>query len=119
MIPRIHALREQSVGAQPSISPERAILITEFYRSPEAGQVSVPVRRALAFRHIMVNKTLYIGDGELIVGERGPAPRATPTYPEACIHSLEDLDMLDTREKTPYAVDDETKRVYESDIIPY
>jgi trans-4-hydroxy-L-proline dehydratase len=25
---------------------------------------------------------------ELIVGERGPAPKATPTYPEVSLHSL-------------------------------
>ncbi len=29
---------------------------------------------------------------ELIVGERGPTPKAVPTYPEITLHSLTDLD---------------------------
>jgi len=116
---RIGALREQSVSTKPYISPERAILVTEFYKSDLAEQVSIPVKRALTFKHIMESKSLYIGEGELIVGERGPAPKATPTYPEICTHSLRDLDILNSREKISYSVDDETKKVYKDTIIPY
>ena len=62
------------------------------------------MRRALAFQHLMEHKTIYLGPGELIVGEKGPAPKATPTYPELCCHSLQDLDILNSREKIPFAV---------------
>ena len=116
---RIARLREQSLTAQPYISPERAVLITEFYQSDAAQQVSIPVRRALAFQYFFKRKALYVGDGELIVGERGPAPKATPTYPEMCIHSLGDLDVLNSREKTPYRVDAETRKIYETTVIPF
>jgi pyruvate formate-lyase/glycerol dehydratase family glycyl radical enzyme len=81
--------------------------------------VSIPVARALAFKHLLENKRICLNDGELIVGERGPSPKLTPTYPEICCHSLEDLAVLDSRKKIPYAVDDETKRVYEEMIIPF
>lgn len=116
---RIQRLRELSLNQKPSISPERAILITEFYRSEVAERVSVPVRRALAFRHILENKKLFIGNGELIVGERGPSPRATPTYPEICIHTLQDLEILHSRKRIPYLVDEETRTIYETTIIPF
>jgi len=116
---RIRALREESLNAVPRISPERARLITEFYRSAEARRVSAPVRRALAFRHVLAHKTIWIGDGELIVGERGPAPKATPTYPEITAHSLEDLQILDSRPKIPYRVDAETLRIYRDEILPF
>jgi formate C-acetyltransferase len=53
------------------------------------------------------------------VGERGPAPKATPTYPEINLHSLEDLDILDKRQKVSFKVDEETKRIYREEIIPY
>lgn len=86
---RVRKLREQSVNTKPYIASERAVLITEFYKNDVASQLSAPVRRALAFKHVFENKTIYIGDGELIVGERGPAPKAVPTYPEICCHSLE------------------------------
>jgi pyruvate formate-lyase/glycerol dehydratase family glycyl radical enzyme len=116
---RIHKLREPSLNEKPSISPERAILITQFYKSGLAERVSAPVKRALAFKHVLEKKHLYLGDGELIVGERGPAPKATPTYPEICIHSLKDLEILHSRTRIPYSVDDETREIYETTIIPY
>jgi len=97
---------------------ERARLLTEF-RSREHRLVSTPVRRALAFRYILENKEIYIGEGELIVGERGPAPKATPTYPEVCCHTVEDLEALDTRDKIPYKVSDETREVQENQVMPY
>lgn len=116
---RIKQLREQSLNAKPSISHERAVLLTEFYKSGRAEQVSVPVARALAFKHILENKEICFNNGELIVGERGHAPKATPTYPEICTHSLSDLKILDSREKVSYAVDNKTKEIQEKDIIPF
>ena len=115
---RIKMLREQSLAAVPSISAERALLVTEFYKKCSVN-ASAPVRRALAFKHIMENKAICINDGELIVGERGPAPKATPTYPEICCHSTEDLKILDSREKTSFKVDAGTLRIYEKEIIPF
>jgi trans-4-hydroxy-L-proline dehydratase len=116
---RIKHLREESLKAVNRICPERARLLTEFYKSPAAQEVSVPMKRALAFKYLMENKTVAINSGELIVGERGTSPKATPTYPEICIHSLEDLNILDTREKIPFAVDDETRETYRWEIIPF
>jgi formate C-acetyltransferase len=67
----------------------------------------------------MENKTIYIGSDELIVGERGPAPKATPTYPELCCHSMEDLEILNSRQKISYRVDEEAKAIHREQIIPY
>ena len=90
MTERIRKLREQSLNAENRISAERALLITEFYQSGMADAEPVPVQRALAFKYILEHKYICVNEGELIVGERGPAPKATPTYPEICIHSLQD-----------------------------
>ncbi len=116
---RITKLRNQSLKAVPAISAERALLVTEFYRDKAAASRPVPVRRALAFKYILENKTIVINEGELIVGERGPAPKATPTYPEITCHSLEDLDILDKRKKTPFKVNPATRKVYRDVIIPF
>ncbi|MGA3192843.1 MAG: trans-4-hydroxy-L-proline dehydratase [Candidatus Bathyarchaeia archaeon] len=116
---RVRKLREQSIHTKPYITAERAVLVTGFYESDVASQPSEPVRRALAFKHVLENKKIYVGEEELIVGERGPAPKAVPTYPEICCHSLEDLEILSTRKKTPYAVNEETKRTYKEKIIPF
>ncbi len=119
MTERIEKLRAQSLQAVNRISAERAVLITEFYRSPRDRGRSVPVQRALALDHFLRHKRLWLGEGELIVGERGPAPKATPTYPEITLHSLKDLEILDTRPKVSFKVDDEVRRVYREEIIPY
>jgi formate C-acetyltransferase len=116
---RVAKLREQSVSIQPYISSERAELITEFYKSNIPKKVSIPVCRAMAFKYLMQNKTICINDGELIVGERGPAPKATPTFPEQCTHSLEDLVILNKRKKTPFLVSEQVKQVYKDKIIPF
>jgi trans-4-hydroxy-L-proline dehydratase len=119
MNPRIERLRSRSLAAVPSLSSERAQLVTDFYRSGSARTEAVPVRRALAFKYILENKAIYIGKDELIVGERGPQPKATPTYPEVCVHSESDLEIIDSREKVSFAVDAEVKKRYRESIIPY
>ena len=116
--PRVAQLRQRSLDAIPTISAERAVLMTEAYRLHD-GLLSAPMRRALAFRYVMEHRTITIGDGELIVGEKGPAPKATPTYPELCCHTLSDLDILDSREKIPFRVSPETRQVYAEQIIPF
>ena len=116
---RITKLREQTLAAKPTISAERALLITEFYKRPETRALSLPMQHAQAFKHIMESKTIVFNNGELIVGERGPAPKATPTYPEVCIHSLQDLQYLNDRKKTAFASDDATRRTYAEEIIPF
>jgi len=119
MTERVKRLREQSVNTKPYISTERAELLTEFYQSGVVDTVSTPVARALAFKYLLEHKMIDITEGELIVGERGPAPKATPTYPELCCHQLKDLEVLNARERTPFRVSDEAKQIYRDKIIPF
>ena len=118
MSKRVEYLRQQSLDATACISSERAELITDFYQK-NRGFMTAPVSRALAFRYLMEHKTIYIDTNELIVGEKGPAPKATPTYPELCCHSLDDLDILHSREKIPFFVGDSVRQVYKEKIIPF
>jgi len=118
MTDRTGRLRQHSLDAAPSISAERALLITEFY-ADYFGRLPTPILRARAFLHLCEHKTLYHGDGELIVGERGPAPKTVPTFPELTCHSLQDLKILDSRPKTRYSVPDEVLSAYEDTVIPF
>jgi len=115
---RVRSLRRRSLDAQPSISIERALLLTEFYRD-NLGRWPQPVLRARAFHDLCAKKTVYVESDELIVGERGPEPKATPTYPEITCHSAEDLRILDSRKLTNYTVADEEIAIYEREIIPF
>ena len=118
MTPRIARLRKESFEAAPSISIERAVLVTRFYKK-NYGKYSTPVLRALNFKHICENKTLYIGNDELIVGERGPFPKAVSTFPELTCHTVEDLQILNSREMTRYLVSDADIERYDKEVIPY
>ena len=116
---RVQKLRQQSLDAINTLSHERAVLVTQFYQNPTNQALSVPVKRASCFAYILANKSICINDMELIVGERGPAPKACPSYPEVCVHSLKDLEILNSREKVSFKVSEETKKAYEQLIIPY
>jgi pyruvate formate-lyase/glycerol dehydratase family glycyl radical enzyme len=116
---RIKKLRQKTISTKPSLSPERAVLMTEFYKSELANQVSAPVRRALALKYLLEKKKISIDEGELIVGERGPAPKATPTYPEITVHSLQDLEILNSRKKTSFSVSERTRKLFQAEIIPF
>ncbi|HPE75581.1 MAG TPA: glycyl radical protein [Draconibacterium sp.] len=115
---RIQRLRKQSVETQESLSIERALITTRFYRENH-GKYSEPVMRALNFLEICKQKSIYIGAGELIVGERGPAPKSVPTFPELTCHSVEDFHVLNSRDQQRYTISQEDIDIYEREVIPY
>jgi len=116
---RVKTLRQQSLDTPVTLSHERACLVTAFYKTKINPMVSVPVLRARCLEYILAHKKIHIGEGELIVGERGPFPKAVPTYPEVCLHTLGDLEILDSRTKVAYGASKETRQVYEEEIIPF
>lgn len=116
---RISELRKKTIERPVTLSHERAVLVTDFYRTDTSISQSVAVQRAKCLKYILENKVIFLEDGELIVGERGPEPKAVPTYPEVCLHSLEDLDILNNRPKVAYKVSGETKDIYQKEIIPF
>lgn len=115
---RIQRLRKKSVETQESLTIERALITTGFYKENN-GKYSVPVMRALNFLEICKQKTIYIGVDELIVGERGPQPKSVPTFPELTCHSVEDFHVLNSRDQQRYIISQEDIDIYEREVIPY
>ena len=115
---RIKRLRQQNFDTPTTLSIERALIETAFYKE-NYGTMPTPVLRARNFYEICKKKTLYIGDDELIVGERGPQPKAVPTFPELTCHSVEDLHTLNERELQRYTISQEDIDTYEREVIPY
>jgi len=118
MTERINKLRQQSLDAVPSLSIERALIVTEVYKEFE-GKVSIPILRALTFKALCEKKHIVIYDGELIVGEKGHKAKAAPTYPELCCHTIEDFEIINSREKVFFKVDEDTLKTQKEIIIPY
>jgi formate C-acetyltransferase len=115
---RIQKLRKLSFETKPSLSIERALIETDFYRK-NYGKYATPVMRSLNFLEICKKKTIYLGEDELIVGERGPKPKAVPTFPELTCHSVEDLHVLNTRDMQRYTISQEDINIYEEKVIPF
>ena len=115
---RIRRLRQQNFDTPTTLSIERALIETEFYKQ-NYGTMPIAMLRAQNFYEICKKKTIYIGPDELIVGERGPVPKAVPTFPELTCHSVEDLHTLDTRELQSYHISQEDIDRYEREVIPY
>ena len=115
---RIKRLRQQNFDTPTTLSIERALIETAFYKE-NYGTMPIAVLRAKNFYEICKKKTLYIGDDELIVGERGPLPKAVPTFPELTCHSVEDLHTLNERELQRYTISQEDIDIYEREVIPY
>ncbi|MCP4138976.1 MAG: glycyl radical protein [Chloroflexi bacterium] len=115
---RIQRLRKISVEMEPTISIERALHETAFYKE-NYGKYSIPLLRAMNFLDHCQKKTIYLADDELIVGERGPKPKAIPTFPELTCHSVDDFNVLNTRDMQPYYTTQEDIDTYEREVIPY
>lgn len=115
---RIKRLRQQNFDTPTTLSIERALIETAFYKE-NYGTMPIAMLRAKNFYEICKKKTIYIGEDELIVGERGPKPKAVPTFPELTCHSVEDLHTLDTRDLQSYHISQEDIDTYEREVIPY
>lgn len=115
---RIKRLRKQSIDTPTTLTIERALIETAFYKE-NYGKMPNCILRARNFYEICKKKTIYIGEDELIVGERGPKPKAVPTFPELTCHTVEDLHTLNTRELQPYFISEEDIATYEREVIPY
>ena len=116
---RVRKLRNESQNKEISISYERAKILTNFYKNNLKNDFPTPIKRAMAFKYLMENVSLPVEKNQLIVGIRGTGVNKVPTFPEICCHTLHDLEILKSRQKNPYFVDDETKRIYEKEIIPF
>ena len=115
---RIQKLRDISVNTPVHIDLERAKIETDFYREND-GKYSIPVMRAMVLKEYFSKKTLYFVDGELIVGEKGKDPQASPTFPELCCHSEEDMIVMSDRKLVSFHTAVEDRELQKKEIIPF
>lgn len=115
---RIQRLRKLSVETKETLSIERSLITTRFYKE-NYGKYSEPVMRALNFLEICKQKTLYIGADEMIVAERGPMPKSVSTFPELTCHSVNDFNVLNTRDQQRFLIPQDDIDTYAREVIPY
>ena len=115
---RTRKLRDDLLGKKPQMCHERAVIYTRVYQETE-GEPMI-ICRAKALRRWLEEMTIYIQDGELIVGNEASTPRAAPIYPEteACYLLEEGLDHFQKRHEDPFVVTERTKRELEK-VLPW
>jgi formate C-acetyltransferase len=115
---RTEKLRHWIRNVTPQICPERAVLITESFKTTEGEPM--PMRRAKALEHIFANMTIWIHDGELIVGNMASTPRSAPIFPETTTNWVKkELHTFWSRPVDKFFVTDETYAVLMKDVFPY
>lgn len=115
---RVQRLREKLLDTIPEVCAERARYVTGTYRQHEADP---PVlRRAKGLAHVLDKMTIYVGEGELIVGNQASRPRAAPIFPEySCDWIEKEIDEFAHRRADVYLVRPEVKKELLEEILPY
>jgi pyruvate formate-lyase/glycerol dehydratase family glycyl radical enzyme len=105
---RIRKLKEKVIHSKSGVCTERARFYTQVYRENE--HLPVILKRALALEKTLDEMTIYIDEGELIVGNQSSALRAAPVFPEYAVEwILNELDQFDKRPGDAFFLTDENK----------
>jgi pyruvate formate-lyase/glycerol dehydratase family glycyl radical enzyme len=102
---RFRRIKEELLSTPVYLCPERALLVTEYFRKHDDRSLPVSVRRARALRYILSNKSVHIYPDELIVGNVGSKRISAITQPElAGLFMSEDLLWIQRRRTTPLRI---------------
>lgn len=109
MTERIAHLREKVLRTKPTVCTERARFYTEVYQENEDQPVII--KRALALKKTLEQMSIFIDEGELIVGNQSSSHRAAPIFPEYAVDWLpEEMDELDKRPGDAFFITGEHKQ---------
>jgi formate C-acetyltransferase len=105
---RIAKLKSSLLTAIPTVCTERAEFYTQVYKEFEGSPVIL--KRAYALERTLRKMTIFISEGELIVGNQSSKLRAAPIFPEYVTSwILNELDEFDKRPGDAFFIDEEQK----------
>ena len=106
---RIANLKEMVLSALPTICTERGKYYTQVYSDYEDSPVIL--KRALALEKTLKEMTIFINEGELIVGNQSSKLRAAPIFPEYVTSwILNELDEFDKRPGDAFYINEDQKQ---------
>lgn len=97
---RIQNLRERQRETTPTICLERTRMVTDF--SQQFSNLPMVLRHAEFFKHFLENKTIFIDDDAVLVGNLGSRPVSCPIFPDVISWLGDEIEELDTRSADPY-----------------
>lgn len=106
---RIAGIKKRILSVRSTICTERARIYTKAYKEHEGK--SVIIKRAHALRQTLNEMSVFIDEGELIVGNQSSALRAAPIFPEYVTEwIIKELDEFDRRPGDAFYITEEQKQ---------
>ena len=100
--PRFQRIKAALLKAPIYLCPERAELITNYFKRHNDQSQPMIIQKARALRHLLENKSARIFDDELIVGNVGHYRKSAIIQPELSgVFGCQDLLWIDKRATTP------------------
>jgi len=117
---RARRIREELHSAPLHLCPERAFLITEFFKKHDDPTEPVVVRKARALRHLLSHKTVEIFPHEMIVGNPGKQRKVCLLQPElASTFMSQELLWIHKRQPNPMRISARDRFRLATEVIPY
>jgi formate C-acetyltransferase len=117
---RIERIRQDVTGSPVHLCPERAYLVTEFFKKLDDPTEPMVVRKARVLHHLLTNKAVRIYPGELIAGNAGTQRRSCVLQPElSSAFMSEELLWIDRRRTTPMKISWRDRLRLATEVIPY
>ncbi len=117
---RFQRIKKELLGSRVHLCPERACLVTDFYRRHDDPSLPMIVRKAMATRYILRNKSVKIYPDELIAGNMGSYRISALMQPELSgVFMGTELPWIDKRKTTPLLMPWKDRLKLLFDILPY
>jgi formate C-acetyltransferase len=120
MTPRTRFLKELLLKKKPMICVERAKYWTEAMKETE-GEPMI-IRNAKALERVLMNISVNIYPGELIVGTMVSDPPGAIVYPEGIglrPVALSELETIESRPTNPFRISEDAIKVLKEEVFPY
>ena len=117
---RFARIKNELLSSPTYLCPERAYLITEYFKKHDDKTEPMIVRKAKALRHLLGNKSVHIYPDELIAGNVGTHRKSALIQPElAGVFMAEEILWIDKRKTTPFQIawPDRLKLIFK--VFPY
>lgn len=98
---RLKKLKKNILESVPTVGTERAWIVTKAYSKYKYDPILI--KRAKTLRDVLENMTIYVSDGDLLMGNQGEAVRHPPVYPENSVYWMNDreFELMEARTINP------------------
>lgn len=117
---RFYRIKERLMTEPIHLCPERALLVTEFFKKHDNKNEPMVIRKAKALRYLLKHKSVKIWPDEWIVGNVGTRRKSAIIQPElAGVFMCEELLWIDKRKTTPHPISWTDRAKLLKNVIPY